>query len=161
MGMWKWGLEATASGALVRTPVPSGVEPAVRPACRCQRQLDVVMDGETSPRRRCPTGTPPGTLAPMFRACSPCWQRSPPVCPSGCPWLIGGVDVAAPGRGDNVRGLLHVSKQDHGDDGAAGISQDIDDVCAERHGGVPGQAQRGGLLRPGRPWLRGAAAALR
>ena len=32
--MWKWGLEATASGALVRTPVPSGVEPAVRPACR-------------------------------------------------------------------------------------------------------------------------------
>ena len=34
MGMWKWGLEATASGALVRTPVPSGVEPAVRPTCR-------------------------------------------------------------------------------------------------------------------------------
>ena len=35
------------------------------------------------------------------------------------------LDVAAPGRGDNGRGLLHVSKQDHGDDGAAGVSRDI------------------------------------
>ena len=42
--------------------------------------------------------------------------------------------------------LLHVGKQGRCDDGAAEISQDVDDVCAERHGQVPGQAQRGGLL---------------
>ena len=67
--MWKWGLEARASGTpvpLVRMPGPPGMGPELRPTCRCQRQLDVVMDGEISPRRRGPTGTPPGALGSML-----------------------------------------------------------------------------------------------
>ena len=83
MGMWKWGLEATASGALVRTPVPWGVEPAVGPACRWLGMAKPAPGGVAQRKRR------RGPVAPIFRACSPCWQRSPPVGPSGCPWIIG------------------------------------------------------------------------
>ena len=41
---------------------------------------------------------------------------------------------------------LHVGKQERGYDEAAGVSQDIDDVLPEGHGGVPGHAQGRGLL---------------
>ena len=51
----------SASRALVRRPGAVGVWAGDASG------LAVVRDGEIGPRRRSPPGTPPGTLAPMFR----------------------------------------------------------------------------------------------
>ena len=52
--MWKWGLEATASRALVRMPWAVGVWTGDASG------FAVVRYGEIRPRRRGPTGKPPG-----------------------------------------------------------------------------------------------------
>ncbi len=144
-GMGIWGFDASISdgpwdvGPWVRMTGQWGIGATV--GCG----LPVVGNGKFRPRRRGPKETPPGPEAPILRACRACWQRSPRVGPSAG-LAPKDLDIATPGRGDDGRGLLHVGKQECGDDGAAEISQDIDDVCAEIHGRVPGQAQRGGFL---------------
>ena len=65
--MWEWGLgrrSATASGALVPLVRTAG---ATWDRAGVASGLPVVRDGETSPRRRSPTGTPPGALGPTLR----------------------------------------------------------------------------------------------
>ena len=62
-----------------------------------------------------------------------------------------GVDAATLGPSDDGRLLLHVGKQERGDDDEAGIFQDMDDACAERHGRVP--VRRNGEVFSSRPFM--------
>ena len=114
MGMWKRGLEATAAGALVR-----------RPRAGDASGFPVVGRGKSRPRRRSPPGTPPGAYVSNvagLKSSPEAIAARQSIRLSVAHW---GVDAAALGLGDDGRTLLHVGKQQRGDDEAAGVSQGI------------------------------------